>query len=221
MSQGLKIYNSNNIHGTLIVTSGFGLPLQSDNNLNNFKGSIRYNIITNVVEYSNGLVWIPISGVQNIGGGIPLINNSFSPQGIKSLVAGTNMSIIDSGTTLTLISSATGGITGSATTTDNTPTNILNFTIPDHSANFIKFEIIGVNVGTGQANGFNVEIVAKRNGLVVTIIPQSDFISFLEQNGIYLLFDVSSGSNIIVQIVSLNGNTINWIASGNINSVTF
>lgn len=122
----------------------------------------------------------------------------------------------------TLSITLTNRITGTVTTNDATPTDLVSFNLGATPAAYIvRGSVIGYIPATGDAGGYHFEGTYTTDGATSDLVG-GQFSSFQETSGFSTVnvFITDGGNTMTVEVTGIAATTINWNALFNFTKVT-
>lgn len=167
---------------------------------------------------------VPLSNVKNKGTGLALASQNYNELTVKSIRQGANILLSDNGSTITISSTGGGGgsgIIGSITTVNAIPQSLIIIPTSIDTAYIIDVKIIAANSTSSKANAFFLKGGYKNlSGVLTEIVMSNDKLSETEDVGVNAdLF--MSGTDIVISVQGLTGNTINWTGEALIQNSNF
>ena len=171
--------------------------------INNGSGPTPPTVATSYVTDVNSPA-IPAANVLNVLGNDTTVDD---PNGLRT----------DGSSGLnTLTVQLTNRLTGSGTSTNATPLDLITFALSGSAAAYrLNFDVVGRHITTGDSVGYNVQGTIKTNGVAATLVEtpyiDNDEDAFLIAADISLL---ASGNNAILRVTGIPavGITINTIS---------
>lgn len=183
-------------------------------------GSIILDSNTKTLYVSNGETWQLIGNViENLGSGISI---GVPPFSLKSLHAGLNINLIDTGSSITINSISPNILSSSVNTTNAIPTQILEIDLLDKSSNMITLMISGIIQETNISFGYNINVVVKNiSGIVTTLSSQTKILYADDPISTDIIFSTFGPNKFNISVIGINETIISWSISAMIRSVNY
>ena len=150
------------------------------------------------------------SGLVNTGTGLTLASRIAAKNlFIKTLIPGSNVVLTDNGQSITINSTGGSIITGTVTTTNNTPTDLITIPTQAQTAIAVDVLVVGAKLSTDTTNVFFLKASFKNISGTTSEIVDDDILSFKE-DPLTSSNVVASGANIVVRVTGLFLTTMKW-----------
>nr|QBK86417.1 MAG: hypothetical protein LCMAC102_02120 [Marseillevirus LCMAC102] len=168
--------------------------------------------MTNRGIANSGIFDVPVTSVRNTGLGAKLGSKKNRKLFLKSLVQGVGISIVQDIeiVTISATGSSTDVITGTATTTDATATDLIIIPLTARTVVAIDAIVVAANVNADNADSFFLKGLFKNIAGAATEIVNEDTLNFIEDVGVLVTL-VASGPNVKIQVTGLTATTFKWL----------
>ena len=144
---------------------------------------------------------IPVANILNIFGNDSTANNA---NGISTTGVGNTVTVVLS-----------NRITGTITTTNDTPTDLITFLLPSIGVYAFDINVASYNTTDNLGATYGVFVGTRSNGVTATKLNLEDKIVNEEAGNTGCNVSITtSGNSIVIQATGIAGKTINWNAVG-------
>lgn len=163
-----------------------------------------------------------LNNVSKLGSGAYAATQSGQTVLSKGILAGPNIILTETNETITITGSGGGGgFTGMITTITGVFTPLITIPSSNNTSYIISVKITGSNTTTGGSNNFVIQGSYKNLGGILTKIAVPDD-KLSEKQDVFTDTRLSfSGTNMLIEVKGVSGQSINWVGECQLQSSKF